>query len=752
MELKDLFSKQISFFNQDLKSKDEVIDFLAKALKKEKFVKSVVDFKTAVYKRESEGSTGVGDGIGIPHVLNQTVLKSAIAFVKLKNKIDWQALDDQPVDLIFMIMTNGVDGEEHLTALAGLSSFLMKQEVLEKIRKAKTVEQLQAILTQTEVKIEKTSGHYDVIGITACPTGIAHTYMAAEKLEEYATKLGMTVKIETQGRRGIENKLTNEDIENAKVIILAHDKALEGLARLNGKQVIDTHTKDAIFHGDELIKKYEKKENLKTIQAVGGKDEVGELTLKKFLDFKGNLLGGISRMLPFVVAGGIILGIGFLIDFAFGNGVAPAGDKNWMGAFGTHNPAAGWFSAIGKLSMSIMVPVLGGYISYSIVGSQGLMPGFLAGLFSSNIMAFAYGNDGDWANMWGKLIPGLKVSESGFIGAIIGGYLAALYVYGWSKAMKNFIKPLHGARDIVFIPVVSLLSIAVTMFVLNIPLGYLMDAISTGIKWLAANNLLLIVSTLIGFMMCVDMGGPINKIAYSLGVLSVGGGLVKDDVNNEQTVIMAASMLAGMLPPLMIAISTIIFPKAWTMKDRDAAKANWLMGACFISEGAIPFMVKDPKRVAVSAMLGGAIIGLLVGLLKIKLGAPHGGVFVFALLNTQLIDSGSLTGSSIGIGIGMAILVLLGSSFISAFVLGFWRSKDIKNGKLTLDSTNGFKENLELKIKHWEGNLDAKNAQEKLKTLNLKLKNYKEFETQLVNKQAIHNEKVLAKKANRSSK
>ncbi len=288
MELKDLFGKQISFFNADLKSKDEVIEFLSKSLEKEKYIKSIDDFKAAVYKRESEGSTGVGDGIGIPHVLNPTVQKSAIAFVKLKNKVDWQSLDDQPVDLVFMIMTNGKDGNEHLTALADLSGFLMKAEVQKKLRSAKTIKDVENALTKQEQKVEKVekSGSYDVIGITACPTGIAHTYMAQEKLEEYAKQKGLTVKIETQGRRGIENKLTQEDIDNAKVIILAHDKALEGLSRLNGKKVIDTNTKEAIFKGDQLIEKYKKGEGLTEVKAASDSSEVSEFTMRKFLDIQ----------------------------------------------------------------------------------------------------------------------------------------------------------------------------------------------------------------------------------------------------------------------------------------------------------------------------------------------------------------------------------------------------------------------------------------------------------------------------------
>ncbi|WP_338985652.1 fructose-specific PTS transporter subunit EIIC [Spiroplasma endosymbiont of Diplazon laetatorius] len=757
MELKDLFGKQISFFDVDLNSKDEVIEFLSNKLQEEKYIKSVEDFKAAVYKRESEGSTGVGDGIAIPHVLNPTVQKSAIAFAKLKNKVDWQSLDDQPADLVFMIMTNGKDGNEHLTALADLSGFLMKSDVQAKLRSAKSIKDVQSALTKEEKKVEKVEkpGSYDVIGITACPTGIAHTYMAQEKLEEYARAKGLTVKIETQGRRGIENKLTQEDINNAKVIILAHDKALEGLSRLNGKKVIDTHTKEAIFKGDQLIEKYQKGEGLTEVKAAGDSSDASEFTMRKFLDVKGNLLGGISRMLPFVVAGGIILGIAFLIDFAAGNG-------NAGGEFGTVNPVAGWFASIGKTSMAMMIPILGAFIAFSIVGTQGLMPGMVAGLFSTNILGFgyAYNEDGNsitegWSGLWSRLLPkNLQGVESGFIGAIVGGYLAALLVVGWSKAMAKFPKGLQGARDIVFIPVISLLSISLCMFALNIPLGFVMGGISLGIQKLAELNLLWFVSILIGFMMCVDMGGPINKIAYSLGNLAVGQKLVTEAGTqgyNDQTIIMASAMLAGMLSPLMVALSTVIFPKAWTAKDRDAAKANWLMGACFVSEGAIPFMVKDPKRVAVSAMVGGAVVGGLVGVLKIKLMASHGGIFVFPLLGSSLISEGPSTGSML-FAIGMSVVILLGASFLSAMILGIWRTADIKTGKLILDSTNGVKESILAKIEAVKSNEKIKNKEEKLTLLNTKLTKYGEFESELVTKQKAYQVQLAEKAKLRESK
>ncbi len=431
-----------------------------------------------------------------------------------------------------------------------------------------------------------------------------------------------------------------------------------------------------------------------------------------------------------------------------------------MGNFGTHNSGAGWFAAIGKISMSMMVPILGAFIAFSIVGSQGLMPGMVAGLFSTNILGFGYSSDKTgWNGLWSRLIPAnLQGTESGFIGAIVGGYLAALLVVGWSKAMATFPKGLQGARDIVFIPVISLLSIALTMFAINIPLGFVMGGISLRVLQLLAQlNLLWLVSILIGFMMCVDMGGPVNKIAYSLGNLAVGGKLVTDinaagNAFNDQTIIMASAMLAGMLPPLMVAMSTIIFPRAWTAKDRDAAKANWLMGACFVSEGAIPFMVKDPKRVAVSAMAGGALIGGLVGALKIKLLASHGGVFVFPLLSSSYLEDGSMNGGSIALGAGAAVLIVLGASLLSAIVLGLWRTADIKNGKLTLDATNGVKESILEKIENVKNNVKINNKEERLSILNKKLDNYSEFENELATKQKAYQALVEEKHKQREAR
>ncbi|WP_222563313.1 fructose-specific PTS transporter subunit EIIC [Spiroplasma clarkii] len=609
MEIKDMFSKSISFFSQDLKTKDEVIDFLSSKLVAEGFVKDEKAFKAAVYKREEQGSTGIGEGIAIPHVLNPTVKQSAIAFVSLKNEVEWQSLNEKPVSLVFLIITNGKDGNEHLDALANLSSYLIKSEVQEGLRNAKSVATVQKLFsTPKAVKAAPKSGHYDVIGITACPTGIAHTYLAAEKIEEYASQLGLTAKVETQGRRGVDNKLTAEDIANAKYIILAHDKAINGMGRFNGFEVIDTSTKDAIYNGKELINDYKNHKNLKKIENVKDDNEgSGELTLGQFKKVKDNLLAGVSRMLPFVVAGGIILGIGFLLDYIYltvngfvgvaspaklaalvGSGVEdPSITAAWdilgsgqtyvinnvtyysSGSFGTVWIVAHFFSAIGKVGMELMIPILSAYVCYSLVGAQGLMPGAVAGLLA-NGNGMVYGTAGNWSGAWTRFLPeSLSGLSSGFIGALVGAYLAGLAVLGLSKLMKNFGKGLQGVRDIVFIPVLSLLAIAIIMLAINIPLGYVMFGLQEGITYLASKNLMWLVCIIIGAMMCVDMGGPINKIAYVLGVLSVGFALVKDTNSaayDQQTMVMTAAMTAGMIPPLGIAVSTVLFPRQWSEK------------------------------------------------------------------------------------------------------------------------------------------------------------------------------------------
>ncbi|QEH61785.1 PTS system fructose-specific IIABC component [Spiroplasma chinense] len=787
MELKDLFHKDIAFFEEDLKSKDEAIEFLIKKLAEAKFIKDEQAFKDAVYKRESEGSTGIGDGIAIPHVLNPTVKKSAIAFVKLKNKVDWQSLDDQPADLVFMIMTNGKDGNEHLDALANLSGYLIKPEVQSGLRSAKSVDKVKELLSQPKAKKEvKASGTYDVVAITACPTGIAHTYLAAEKIAEYASQLGLSAKVETQGRRGVEDRLTAEDIANAKVVILAHDKAIGGMARFNGVKVIDTTTKDAIYNGKDLISGFDSNPKTKLVENAKDEDDAstGELNLSQFKKVKDNLLAGVSRMLPFVVAGGIILGFGFLLDYIYTTAMGMTAvaseskfiefgltgwgswsdftglagaikvDGSWYyaaGSFGTIWGPAHFFSGIGKVGMELMIPILSAYVCYSIVGPQGLMVGATAGLMA-NGDGMLYGSVGSWAGAWTRFLPEVfqSLPASGFIGALVGAYLGGLVVFGWTKAMKNFGKGLQGVRDIVFIPVLSLLSTAIVMLAINIPFGYVMFGLQEGITFMAEKNLMPLVCIIIGIMMCVDMGGPINKIAYVLGTLSVGYGLVSEPTGDasrlaydSQTMVMTAAMVAGMIPPLGIAVSTVLFPKQWTEKSRDAAKTNWLMGMCFISEGAIPFMIEDPKRIAGSAIVGGAVSGAIVGAFKVAITAPHGGIFVSPLTNSLYFDDPTL---SKVMGIGGFLIALIAGTFVMALILGFWRLSDIRNGKLVLSSTNGVKESLEAKKVKFADNKD------KVSKIDAKISKYNEFEKDLASKQAAYMKKMEEKTALKASK
>lgn len=349
MALQEMFRAETSFFDVDLPSKEAVLEFLAHKFEAAKLVTSYDAFLKALNDREAQDSTGIGDGIGIPHALNPTVQKSTIGFLRLKTPLDWQSLDDKPVDLVFLIATNGEDGNEHLTALSSLSSYLVKQEYQDRFRSVQNYQELIKIFTDADQEATKstdnepitaTNSGYDVVGITACPTGIAHTYLAQEKILEVAKQLGLTAKIETQGRRGIEDRLTADDINHAKMIILAHDKELEGMDRFNGKEVLDTSTQDIIYHTKEILEDYPKKEKklIKVAASKGDAAGAGEMDLKKFKDFKGVLLAGVSRMLPFVVAGGIVLGLAFLIDFIAAGGNP---DPTQMGNFGTINKGAG---------------------------------------------------------------------------------------------------------------------------------------------------------------------------------------------------------------------------------------------------------------------------------------------------------------------------------------------------------------------------------------------------------------------------
>ncbi|MGL5268296.1 MAG: fructose-specific PTS transporter subunit EIIC [Spiroplasma sp.] len=534
---------------------------------------------------------------------------------------------------------------------------------------------------ETESKVSEVK-FPEVIAITACPTGIAHTYMARDKILEAAKELNMTCKVETQGRSGNEDVLTEEDIGHAKVIIFAADKSLVGLERFNDKKVLEVGTKDAILDSKKLINNYlEGKVKLKVIKKTLGEGENIDFSLENFKHITRNLLAGVSRMLPFVVAGGIILGIGFLLD-----------SGNSGGEFGVTRPIAAWFSGLGKVIFSMMIPILGAYICYSLVGPQGLLPGMVCGLLA-NGPEMLYKTDGTgWSNTWGRIFPAsISNFNSGFFGAIIGAYLAAFVVYGLTKGLKKTPRSLQGVRDIVFVPVVTALAAGVIMFAINIPLGFLNYGLGLGLKSMAQYNLSALAGLIIGAMIAIDLGGPINKAAYVFGTATIDASNTAFNSirsSNNGTIFMAAAMIAGMVPPLAIALSTRIFKKCWTQKNIEGGNTNWFLSACFITEGAIPYAAEDPKRVIPSAVAGSAVTGAIISGFGVTLSAPHGGIFVFPLLGIQ--DNGSnwfkmsTPGGSIGIGILIALFALFIGALISASILGCWRMKDIKNRNLIL--------------------------------------------------------------------
>lgn len=686
MKIIDYFTKATTFLKTAAKDKTEVFQTLAGELENSKVVTNKAQLITALKKRETEGPTGVGDGLAIPHCSSSSVTKPAIAIMTLKKAVDWQSLDAKPVDVIFMITTPAKGGEQHLQALAHLASFLGKSEVVAKIRAAKSFADIIAAFAEpaAENKTEpNSSGYYDVVGITACPTGIAHTFMAKEKMEEAAKAMGLTIKVETQGRGGNENVLTTTHIANAKAVILGIDKKITGMDRMNGVSYLETSTKDVIYHGQEVINDALTGKRL-TVGKVtkSGADEVGELSLKNFKDVTKNLLGGVSRMLPFVVAGGIILGIGFLLD-----------SGNIGGNFGVTRDIAAWFSGLGKVIFGMMVPILGAYVCYSIVGPQGLLPGMTAGLIA-NAPGMLYDTTAKagWANTWGRLFPdSISNFNSGFFGVLIGGYLVAFVVYGCQKGFARFHPSLRGVRDIVLIPVLTALAAGVLMFGLNIPLGYLNYGLGLGLKAIADYNLSALIGIIIGLMMAADMGGPINKAAYVFGTLTIDAtqnAYAGIRSTNGGTVFMAAAMLTGMVPPLALALCTRIFKKYWTKKDVEQGNTNWFLAACFITEGAIPFAASDPKRTIPSIMVGSAVSGAIVSGFGVTLAAPHGGLFVFPLLQIQ--DNGknwftiSNHGDSIGVAVLISVLALIIGSFISALIIGFWRMHALKAKKITL--------------------------------------------------------------------
>ncbi|MEH7544561.1 PTS system D-fructose-specific IIA component (F1P-forming) (Frc family) /PTS system D-fructose-specific IIB component (F1P-forming) (Frc family) /PTS system D-fructose-specific IIC component (F1P-forming) (Frc family) [Neobacillus bataviensis] len=594
MKITELLTKNTIHLNIKGTQKLDVVEELVSVLDNAGKLADKAEYRKAIIAREEQSTTGIGEGIAIPHAKTKAVKQAAIAFGRSTGGVNYESLDGQPAHLFFMIAATEGANNTHLEALSRLSTILLNEEVRKQLLAAKTEDEVLDIINKYDQEDEEetqsmTGKSQFIVAVTACPTGIAHTYMAADSLKAKAKEMGVDIKVETNGSGGAKNVLTAEEIENAVAVIVAADKTVE-MARFNGKHVIETAVANGIRKPKELIEKALKQDapiyhgNGSAASSESGNQGRGVgATIYK------HLMNGVSNMLPFVVGGGILIAICFMFGF---NAFKPDDP--------TYNPIAEALMTIGGgNAFALMVPVLAGFIAMSIADR----PGFAAGMVGGML-----------ANAGG----------AGFLGGLIAGFLAGYLVVGLKKVLTFMPASLEGIKTILLYP---LLGIALTgfimLFVVNKPVGALNQAISHWLSNLGTGNAVLL-GVILGAMMSFDMGGPINKAAYVFGT-----GLLANGVYEP----MAAIMAAGMVPPLGIAIATTIFKKKFSQQDREAGKVNYIMGLSFITEGAIPFAAADPLRVIPSVMAGSAVAGALSMMFHIGLRAPHGGVFVMPLVS-----------------------------------------------------------------------------------------------------------------------
>ncbi|HHS7678030.1 TPA: PTS fructose transporter subunit IIABC [Streptococcus pyogenes] len=625
MKIQDLLRKDIMILDLQAISKEVAIDEMITKLVEKDIVHDFDVFKKSIMTREEQTSTGLGDGIAMPHSKNIVVDKPAVLFAKSNKGVDYKALDGQPTDLFFMIAAPQGANDTHLAALAELSQYLLKDGFADKLRAAATPEAVIAVFdeasTAKEEVVAPTSGQDFIVAVTACPTGIAHTYMAEEALKKQAAEMGVAIKVETNGASGVANRLTAEDIQRAKGVIVAADKAVE-MDRFDGKQFIARPVADGIKKSQELISLILNNEG-NTYHAKNGKSEAAVSTVKTSLGgaFYKHLMGGVSQMLPFVIGGGIMIALAFLLDNMLG---VP---NDQLGSLGSYHEIAAIFMNIGGAAFSFMLPVLAGYIAYSIAEKPGLVAGFVAGTIASNGLAF--GKVPFAAG--GEVSLGLTGVPSGFLGALVGGFLAGGVILALRKLLAGLPRSLEGVKSILLYPLLGVLVTGFLMLFVNIPMAAINTALNDFLQGLSGSSAVLM-GLLVGGMMAVDMGGPVNKAAYVFGT-----GTLAATVANGGSVVMAAVMAGGMVPPLAVFVATLLFKDKFTKEERESGLTNIVMGLSFITEGAIPFGAADPARAIPSFIAGSALTGALVGLAGIKLMAPHGGIFVIALTSNPIL-------------------------------------------------------------------------------------------------------------------
>ena len=639
MTIRDLLAAESINLNGTPAGKTEALNQCIDLMAKSGKIADVEKYRKGVFAREEEGTTGIGMGIAIPHCKSDAVTKAGLAAMVVKDGVDFESLDGTPAKIIFLIAAPNTEDNVHLQVLSKLSVMLMDEQFTNSLINAGSVDEFLNIIDSAEkAKDEKEAAKEAkakepvevkkddvfIVAVTACPTGIAHTYMAAEAIEKKAKELGYQVKVETRGSGGAKNVLTDDEIAKAAGVIVACDTNVP-TDRFDGKKVIECQVSDGINKTEELIKRIAsgdapvfkasgKKEA--SHSSVGGKESIGHQIYK-------HLMNGVSHMLPFVVGGGILIAIAFLIDgFSVDLNSLPADQR---ANFGTITQAAAMFKGIGGTAFGFMLPILAGFIAMSIADRPGLAVGFVGGSIAAN-------------------------GTSGFLGALVAGFVAGYIVLLLKKVFSKLPESLDGMKPVLLYPLLGIFLVGVIMqFVVEPPIGALNTAINNGLNGLNGASAV-VLGVLLGGMMSVDMGGPVNKAAYVFGTASIAAGNYN---------IMAAVMIGGMVPPIAIALATIFFKNKFTAEERKAGPTNFIMGLSFITEGAIPFAASDPLHVLPACVVGSAVAGGLSMAFGCTLMAPHGGIFVVPTIGNPL----------------MYLVALVIGSFIACGLLGLLKKK-----------------------------------------------------------------------------
>lgn len=633
MKIQDLLNKKVMLLDLQATTKEAAIDEMINSLVDNGVVTDFDVFKAGIMAREAQTSTGLGDGIAMPHSKNAAVKEATVLFAKSNKGVDYESLDGQPTDLFFMIAAPEGANDTHLAALAELSKYLMQDGFADRLRKVTSPDEVIAAFNTGEeeaqaeeakkaqaVKEAASSDKPLIVAVTACTTGIAHTYMAEESLIKTGEEMGVNVRVETNGASGVGTPLTAEEISKAVGVIVAADKAVE-TARFDGKKLLSKPVAAGIRQPQELIQNIlDGKADVFHAENAGAAQESSE-KLSLGGAFYKHLMSGVSQMLPFVIGGGIMIALAFLLDQIMG---VP---KDQLSQLGSYHEIAAQFKAIGGAAFGFMLPVLAGYIAYSIAEKPGLVSGFVAGAIASSGAAFG----GVPFASGGKATLALAGVSSGFLGALVGGFLAGGVILVLRKLLAGIPRALEGIRSILLLPLLGVFATGFLMLAVNIPMAAINTGLNNFLSSLSGSSAVLL-GLLVGGMMAVDMGGPVNKAAYVFGT-----GTLAATVTSGGSVVMAAVMAAGMVPPLAVFVATLLFKDKFSEEERNSGLTNIVMGLSFITEGAIPFGAADPARAIPSFIVGSALTGALVGMAGIKLMAPHGGIFVIALTSNALL-------------------------------------------------------------------------------------------------------------------